>query len=310
MPKLSIIVPVYFNESNLPDTIPALQHVLASMPDIEGEMLFVDDGSGDGSFTILKDFAARDPRIKIIRLAKNFGAHTALLAGLDAATGDCMTFMMADMQDPPELITQMTALWKQGSKIVLAERTNREDAWIDRLFANFFWRFMHRFASKTIPKGGFDFVLFDKAVAQILTSTREKNSHIMTQILWTGFTPSIIPYLRVKRRTGKSKWTLSKKIKLFIDSAIAFSYFPVRMMSVVGVSTAILGFFYALYVAFARIIRGEPVQGWTSLMVVVLIIGGLQMIMMGVIGEYLWRMYDEARNRPSYVIAEKINLPS
>jgi dolichol-phosphate mannosyltransferase len=308
MPKLSVIVPVYFNAANLPTTIPELQKTLAGMPDLEHEIVFVDDGSGDDSYAILKDFASRDPRIKVVRLSRNFGAHTALLAGVDHATGDCIAFIMADLQDPPELLKDMISWWKQGWKIVLAERETREDRWIDRVFAGMFWSFMRRFAFKGIPKGGFDYVLFDRAVADIVRTTRERNSHIMTFLLWTGFPPKILPYVRKQRRAGKSKWTFSKKLKLFMDASIAFSFFPVRAMSAIGLVTALLGFAYALFLLGGRIAYGTPVQGWTSLMVAVLVVGGLQMIMMGVIGEYLWRTFDETRNRPSYVVSDTINL--
>lgn len=308
MPKLSIIVPVYFNEANLPTTIPALQKTLGDMPGMDGELVFVDDGSGDGSYAILKEFAARDPRIKVVRLSRNFGAHTALLAGVDHATGDCLAFIMADLQDPPELLTEMVGWWKQGWKIVLAERETREDRWIDRVFAGMFWWFMRRFAFKGIPKGGFDYVLFDRAVADIVKTTRERNSHIMTFLLWTGFAPKVIPYVRKLRKAGKSKWTFSKKLKLFIDSSIAFSFFPVRAMSSIGLVTALLGFAYAAFLLIGRLAYGTPVQGWTSLMVIVLIVSGMQMIMMGLIGEYLWRTFDETRKRPSYVVSDTINL--
>ncbi len=307
MPKLSIIVPVYFNESNLPTTIPELQQTLTAMKDIEGEIVCIDDGSKDTSYSILKDFAARDPRIKIIRLARNFGAHIALLAGLDHATGDCLTFIMADLQDPPALIPQMVKAWRDGFKIVLANRETRGDAFIDRLFASIFWWFMRHFALQEIPKGGFDFTLFDRCVSDILTKTREKNSHIMTQILWTGFTPKVIPYVRRKRIHGKSRWTFSKKLKLFIDSAIAFSYAPVRLMSIVGICTSIAGFIYTLAILIQRLAYGISVQGWTSLAIIVLVLGGFQMMMLGLIGEYLWRTFDETRHRPAYTVAEKIN---
>jgi glycosyltransferase involved in cell wall biosynthesis len=310
MPKISIVVPVYFNEKNLPTTIPALLAVLGRHPDLEGELILVDDGSQDASFEIAKTFAAKEPRIRLIRLAKNFGAHTALLAGLDEASGDCIAFIMADLQDPPELIDQMIAHWQGGEKIVLAERTNREDRFIDRIFASVFWLFMRRFAIKNLPKGGFDFVLFDRAVADVIRTSREKNSHIMAQIFWTGFPAFSIPYTRRERQLGSSKWTFTKKVKLFIDSAISFSYVPVRAMSFLGILTACLGFLFALYILIGKLSHGTPVQGWTSLTIIVLILGGLQMMMLGLIGEYVWRTYDETRRRPSYIVAEKINARS
>lgn len=308
MPKISVIVPVFFNESNLPLTIPVIQETVSKLEGMEAELIFVDDGSEDRSYEILLMEAAKDSRIKILRLAKNVGAHTALLAGLDHASGDCITFIMADMQDPPELIIEMVARWRTGSKIVLAERVHREDPWIDRIFAGLYWRYMHRFASKTIPKGGFDFVLFDRVVADILTSTREKNSHIMMQVLWTGFKPATIPYTRRERKHGKSKWSLSKKLKLFIDSSIAFSAVPIRTMSLLGISTALLGFLYACIVIVERLRSGVPVPGWASLTVIILILGGIQMMLLGVIGEYIWRTYDQTRNRREYIVAERINV--
>jgi glycosyltransferase involved in cell wall biosynthesis len=309
MAKLSIIVPVYFNEANLPTTVPALQQVISSIPGMEGELVFVDDGSGDASFRILEEHAARDPRIKVVRLVRNFGAYMALLAGLDHATGDCIAVIMADLQDPPELVVEMARRWSEGSKLVVAARTDREDRWIDRAFAGLFWGFIRRFGIKSVPKGGFDFVLFDRKIADLMRAMREKNSHFMLQIVWTGFPPTVIPYTRRKRQAGKSKWTFSKKLKLFIDSSIAFSFVPIRLMSLLGVITACIGFLWTIYVLVSRIWFGVPVQGYTSLMVALLVIGGLQMLMMGLIGEYIWRTFDAARNRPSYIVAERVNLP-
>jgi dolichol-phosphate mannosyltransferase len=256
----------------------------------------------------LRDFAAQDKRIKVIRLVKNFGAYMALLAGLDHATGDCIAVIMADLQDPPEMIPEMVRHWKNGSKLVLAVRQDREDRFIDRMFAKVFWGFIRTFGIKSVPKGGFDFVLFDRRIADIMTEMREKNSHFMLQVVWSGFPPTVIPYTRRKREVGKSKWSFSKKMKLFIDSAISFSYAPVRFMSLLGCVTALLGFVFATYVVFNLVVVGVSVQGWTSLMIVILIIGGIQMTMMGIIGEYIWRAYDASRQRPPYIIAESLNL--
>lgn len=308
MATFSIVVPVYFNALNLPDTVPALQGVLDQVTDMTGELVFVDDGSGDNSFEILKGFAATDQRIKVLRLVKNVGAYPALLAGIDHATGDAISIIMADLQDPPELIIQMLNAWKAGSKIVLAEREDREDPFVSRMLAKVFWEFMHRFAAKTIPRGGFDLVLFDKKVADILRKTREKNSHFMIQVLWTGFKPHIIPYVRRKRGAGISRWTISKRLKLFIDSSIAFSFIPLRAMSVLGLITALTGFFGVILLFLARIIYGTPVLGWTSIMVIVLATSGVQMLMIGVIGEYIWRTFDETRHRPHYTVCETINV--
>lgn len=310
MATLSIVVPVYFNEANLPQTLPRILNALDKLTGIDGEVICVDDGSGDRSYDILKEFASRDARIRLIRLAKNFGAHTAMLAGIDHASGDAILIISADLQDPPELIVEMVEKWKTGSKIVLAERATRGDRLTNRMFSRLFWEFMRRFAIPTLPKGGFDFVLFDRDVAEVLKQSREKNSHLMTQIFWTGFPAVVIPYARQKREQGVSRWTFAKKLKLFIDSAIAFSYAPIRFISFIGLVTAIIGFLFAFIVVWDRFAHHIPVEGWSSLMVVILIMGGVQMLILGIIGEYLWRTYDEARKRPSYIVAERQNLTS
>lgn len=309
MPKLSILVPVYFNEQNLPTTIPALLSIANQLPTGMGcELIFVDDGSRDGSYAILREAAQNDQRIKIVQLSRNFGAYMALLAGLDAAKGECISVIMADLQDPPELIIDMVKEWQAGHKIVIASRMKREDAWRDRVFASLFWKFMRRFAMRDLPKDGFDFILFDKVVADIVRSAREKNSHFMLQVFQTGFHFKEITYTRRLRQAGRSRWTFSKKLKLFIDSSIAFSYVPVRAMSFVGICTAITGFLIAGYYITYRLFYQVDIQGWTSIMVAILVIGGLQMTMLGIIGEYIWRTYDETRNRPPYIVSEKINL--
>jgi len=309
MPKLSILVPIYFNEQNLPTTIPELLNTVRMLPpDMESELIFIDDGSRDGSYALLRQAALADPRIKVIRLSRNFGAYMALLAGLDAATGDCISVIMADLQDPPEMIPQMLSEWRAGHKIVIASRSNREDAFKDRIFASIFWWFMKRFAIHELPKGGFDYILFDRAAADVVRAAREKNSHFMLQVFQTGFPFKIIPYTRRQRTAGRSRWTFSKKFKLFIDSSIAFSYVPIRVMSFIGICTAFLGFLTAAYYIVYWLLYHINIQGWTSIMVAVLILGGLQMIMLGIIGEYIWRTYDETRRRPPYVVSEKINL--
>lgn len=306
MPTLSVLVPVYFNEQNLPTTIPVLQAVANQLPDgMRCELIFVDDGSGDRSWELLREAAANDPRIMALRLSRNFGAYMALQAALDAATGDCCVVIMADLQDPPELILQMVDSWRNGNKVVIAERAEREDRLPGKLLAQAFWGFMRRFAIPNLPKGGFDFVLFDRVVADVLRASREKNSHFMLQVFQTGFPPTVIPYTRHERAAGKSRWTLAKRFKLFMDSAIAFSYVPVRAMSAVGVLTAFVGFIAALVWMVRRLVFGIPVVGWTSIMTAILIIGGIQMIMLGLIGEYLWRTYDETRRRPLYIVAER-----
>ena len=309
MPMLSVLVPVYFNEQNLPSTLPALQRVLDGLPSgMDGELICVDDGSGDESWRLLAAASARDPRIKAIRLSRNFGAYMALLAALDAAKGDCIAIIMADLQDPPELLLQMVHAWQQGNRIVIASREQREDPILQRAFAGFFWKFMRRFGIPNLPPGGFDCVLFDKIVGDVLRTSREKNSHFMLQIFTTGFPFHEIRYVRRKREAGRSRWTFARRYKLFVDSAIAFSYVPLRAIGLIGGVTALAGFGFAVKYVWMKLVQNAAPEGWTALMVAVLVLGGIQMIMLWLIGEYIWRTYDETRRRPPYIVAERVNL--
>jgi dolichol-phosphate mannosyltransferase len=304
MKKLSIIIPVYYNELNIPHTITELKKLGNLLPEYSLEFIFVDDGSGDNSFPLLIKERERDDRIKIIKLSKNFGAMCAIQAGIHFATGDCMGIINADLQDPPELFIEMIREWEKGSRVVIATRKDREDPLLQKLFSNFFYFIMATFAIKDYPKGGFDFVLFDKMVAKEIDCINEKNTNVMSLIFWLGYKKSFIYYVRKKRIYGKSRWTLAKKIKLFLDSFIAFSYAPIRFISFLGLITACISFLYGVYTIVDSILGEIPVQGFATLIAVITFLLGLIMLMLGIIGEYLWRILDETRKRPSYIIDE------
>lgn len=306
--KLSIIVPVYFNEENLPLFYPQLKKFIDESKRFDYEIVFVDDGSGDNSYAELLKLRSLDERIKVIKLSRNFGSHTAILAGLSHCTGDCATMISADLQDPPEIIIQMFDKWLEGNRVVLAVRADREESFVQKAFSNTYYRLMKKFALKEMPSGGFDCFLIDRKVINILEQLEEKNTSIMGQILWCGFNPAQIHYVRRKREVGKSRWTLSKKIKLFIDSFMAFSYFPIRFISTLGSIIATAGFVYGIFIILDRLINGVVIQGWTSLMVMMLFLFGVNMLMLGVLGEYLWRNFDETRKRPTFIIDEKVGF--
>jgi polyisoprenyl-phosphate glycosyltransferase len=308
MIKLSIVIPVYYNEFNLPSLSEKLKETVLDNPEIDYELIFVDDGSGDNSYDELVKLRRNNDKVKIIKLSRNFGSHTAVLAGLCHVTGDCATVISADLQDPPEIILQMLEKWKQGNNVVLAVRKDREEPFTQKLISNSYYKLMKKYALKNMPKGGFDCFLIDKKVVDILKNIEEKNTTLMGQILWCGFKTDVIYYVRKQREIGKSRWTLSKKIKLFIDSFLAFSYFPIRTMSVLGLIVSAASFIYGIVLILLKVIMDTDIQGWTSLMVVVLFMSGLQMIMLGVIGEYLWRNIDETRKRPTFIIEEKIGI--
>ncbi|MBQ6461085.1 glycosyltransferase family 2 protein [Candidatus Saccharibacteria bacterium] len=304
MKKLSIIVPVYYNEQNLDDLYASLNEIIFKKLDMDYELIMVDDGSGDNSYELMKKIRNNDKRVKLVKLARNFGSHVALLAGLSHATGDCITCISADLQDPPENILEMLAKWKAGTKVVLAVRKDREESLFQKFFSNTYYRLMRRYALKDMPKGGFDSFLIDKKVASIICEMEEKNTSIMGQILWCGFKHEMIYYVRRKREKGKSRWTLSKKIKLFIDSFVSFSYVPIRFASIVGILAFVVSLVWIVVIVCTKLFVGIDTDGWTTLMAVLLLSSGLILSTLGIIGEYLWRIFDAVRNRPIYIIEE------
>jgi dolichol-phosphate mannosyltransferase len=267
------------------------------------EYVMVDDGSKDDTFEQLTIFQNAYPsKVKAIKLASNVGPHNAVQAGMEYATGDACVIIAADLQDPPELIVQMLEYWKKGIKLVMANRQDREESWGQKLFANVYHSLIKKFALKNLPNGGFDFVLFDCEIKDRILEIKEKNTNVLYLMLWLGYDYVNIPYTRRKREIGKSRWTISKKIKLFVDSFIAFSFLPIRMISTVGIILGFGAFSYGLFILYAKLTGHIQVEGWSTMMVVFLFVSAFQMIALGIIGEYVWRTLDTARNRPLYVI--------
>lgn len=307
MKKLSVIIPVYFNEMNIPKLYEKLMEVLKS-DKFSYEVIFVDDGSQDNSYLELLKIRKKDNNIKILKLSRNYGSHTAILAGMSHIKGDCVTVLSADLQDPPEIIERMFEKWLEGNKVVLAVRESREEPFLQTFVSNTYYKLMQRFALKNMPKGGFDCFLIDKQVCKKVAEMKEKNTSIMGQILWCGFKTEKIYYTRREREEGKSRWTLSKKIKLFVDSFLSFSYFPIRFMSFLGFLFSIFGFFGIVYLLLNKLLNNVSIQGWTSTIVVVLFVSGVQMLIISVIGEYIWRILDEVKGRPVYIIEEEVGF--
>jgi polyisoprenyl-phosphate glycosyltransferase len=305
MAKLSIIIPVYYNEMNLHDLYEDLKSKVLSKLE-SYELVFVDDGSLDQSFSILKEIQSQDPNVMLVKLSRNFGSHSAILAGLIHSTGDCAVMKTADLQEPSSMILEMFHKWEAGNNVVLAIRQERQEPWLQIFFSNLYYRLMRRIAIKTMPDGGFDCFLIDRKVIKVLEMMDEKNSTIMGQILWAGFKTDLIYYTRLKREKGKSRWTLSKKIKLFVDSILSFSYFPIRFISTMGILTFFGTIIWLLYILYAKFSIGIEVEGWTTLMITNLFFYGLILLTLGIIGEYLWRAFDAARHRPSYIVEEFI----
>lgn len=306
MKKLSIVIPVYYNEANLLDTIPRLVALNQQLDSTELELIFVDDGSGDNSFAILQNHLSKHPSIiKLVKLTRNFGSMAAITAGLAHSTGNCVGVISADLQDPPELFVEMAKHWETGKKCIFAVRENRDDGWNQKIFSYIFYQLLRRYAIPNFPKGGFDFFLIDREVVDLVVSCDEKNTNLMSLIYWYGFPNVMLPYTREAREKGKSRWTFAKRIKLFVDSFTGFSYLPIRALSLTGFATSFAGLVYLAIVSIAYLRNDIPVSGWTSIILVTVLTSGIQMSMLGVLGEYLWRNFDESRNRPSFII-EKI----
>ena len=307
MSLFSIVAPVYHNASSLPDLLGEMQAVAARNPDDDFEFIFVDDGSRDHSFAVLENLAQSEPRMRVIKLSRNFGSNSAIMAGLSQARGDAVAVIAADLQDPPALIHDMLGLWREEHKVVIAARRKREDPFPASLLADSFYKLFRRYALKTMPERGFDFFLIDQQVCALINGIQENNAYLMGLILWLGFDPYVLYYDRQARaeKYGQSMWSFTKKLKYFVDSFVAFSYFPIRLASGLGILFSLFGLIYAVWVIFARLALGVEAEGWASLMIVVLIAAGVQMLILGVIGEYLWRNLDETRRRPRFII-EKI----
>ncbi|OGG35925.1 hypothetical protein A2363_01650 [Candidatus Gottesmanbacteria bacterium RIFOXYB1_FULL_47_11] len=307
MATLSVIIPCYFNQGNIPITGRALIANEKRFPrGTRFEYIFVDDGSGDGTLSALKTLQRRYPKkIIIVKLSRNFGSNNASLSGISIARGDCLVIMAADLQDPPELIPSMFSYWQKGTKLVVANRAARKDGKVSMFFADLFHRIVRTIIFPHAPRGGFDLCLFDKQLARDVLTMQEKNFFLPYLLLWLGYDYVTIPYARRKRTVGTSQWTFSKRIKLFVDSFVSFTYVPLRAISLMGLLLSLVAGIYALSVIWARLTSRIPVEGWTSLMIILLFVSAFQMIALGVIGEYLWRTLDASRHRPPYII-EKI----
>jgi dolichol-phosphate mannosyltransferase len=274
---------------------------------INYEIIFVDDGSEDDSWEICKEIAIKDKNIRLLKLSRNFGSHAACYAGLVVCTGDCATIKTADCQEPSSLIIDMYESWKKGNRVVLATRTSRDESFFQTILANVYYSLVRKFFSKKMPKAGFDCYLIDRKVIEALKLLDERNSAITLQILWAGFKTSIVFYKRMARKKGKSRWTLSKKVKLFMDSFVNFSSAPVRFVELIGVLFATGSFIWGIVLILLKLTGHIPVTGWTALMIVILFSSGTIMLSLGILGEYIWRTLDVAQNRPVYFVEEEIN---
>jgi len=303
--KISFVIAVYHNEGAISKTYEKIQTVFSNeLIEHEYEIVFVDDGSTDGSLQEMLDLREQDHRIKIIAFTRNFGQMAAMLAGFKEATGDAVINISADLQDPVELIPKMVKQWQAGSEIVICHRTDRSDPFMAKLFSRLAYGVM-RLSIPQMPSGGFDFVLMDRVVMDEFNAVDVRHRFFQGDLLSTGYRMSCIPYVRLERTIGVSQYNFGKKLKNFLDAVLDASYLPIRFISLVGLIISTLGVLYSISIVISWLGGGTPFQGWAPLMIAVLLVGGLIMVMLGVIGEYVWRINEEVRKRPNYVIRDK-----
>jgi polyisoprenyl-phosphate glycosyltransferase len=304
-PLVSVVVPVYFNGPTLPRLVERLRKVAGEADGWDLEAIFVDDGSGDDSWQRIEEAARSWPSARGIRLTRNFGSQMAIVAGLSDARGDAAAVLSADLQEPPELLPDLVAAWRRGAAAALAVRRSRPEGWAARAAASMYYRTLRKLAFSEMPAEGFDCFLVSRPAIDFLVGAKEVHTSLPGLLLWSGFPAALVPYDRVARDDGRSRWTLAKKLKYFADSVVSFSYAPLRVMSISGIVLAIVSFAYAAFLVFFKVFNGQTIQGWTTTMVVLSFLSGVQLLSLGVLGEYLWRTLDAARRRTGFLVRDR-----
>jgi dolichol-phosphate mannosyltransferase len=302
---VSIIIPVYYNELSIESTFNLIKtEVITKYSEKKFEIIMIDDGSKDNSFYVMqKIFDLNPDLVRLVKFTRNFGQVPAIYCGYQIARGKYITTISADLQDPPSLICDMINILETTDfDIVCCNRIDREEGFVRKLTSRLFYYLIKKLSFKNMPLGGFDFVSISSRVRDVLLRNKESNPFWQGQILWTGFKIHFIPYVRQKREHGKSKWTFSKKLKYLIDGVLSYSYFPIRVISFCGLLTFLIGIIYSIIIIIQYLLGNYPFQGWTPIMILILLIGGLQLFMLGIIGEYLWRTLDQTRQRELFII--------
>lgn len=303
----SVVVPCYNEETN----VEPFYNVLASVIDrlnFDSEIIFIDDGSSDRTCDIIRALAQKDERVKLLQFSRNFGSHAALSAGLHWAAGDFAIMLSVDLQDPPELIPDLIERWREGFHVVWAVRQGRDDFTVTKILASAFYGLFRRIALPNYPASGMDFGLLDRRVLEAFKEFHELNHFITGMIVWLGFRQTQVHYNRRVRHSGSTKWHMTKRIKLAVDSIVSFSYLPIRVASYLGIVVCLTSFLYGFFIIIRRLFFGLGETGWPSVMVAVLFLGGVQLITLGILGEYLWRGVEQAKGRPMYVIMEQLGF--
>ncbi len=313
MKKVSILVPCYNEEESLPIFYAEMIKVVSTLKNYLWEFLFINDGSKDNTLNILKSMRLNDDRVSYLDLSRNFGKENAMLAGFDYVTGDCTIILDADLQDPPELIPQMLLFWEEGYDDVFAKRSSREgETFMKKITSKIFYKILQKVSAVEIQKDTGDFRLLDKQCVKALINLRESQRYTKGLFSWIGFKKKEILFDRLPRVAGKTKWNYWALINLAIEGLTSYSTFPLRMASILGISLSISSFVFMFIKFFKALIYGDLVKGYPSLIVIILFIGGVQLLFLGIIGEYIGRIFNETKHRPPYIAREfngiRINL--
>jgi dolichol-phosphate mannosyltransferase len=301
---LSIIVPAFNEEGNIEAVAEQIKQQAEQYR--KYEIIFINDGSTDATAEKLRMLHRNNPNIQFIFFSRNFGHQSALLAGIHHASGDCIISMDADLQHPPAMIPQLVSKWQEGFDIVTTLRDDSQNtSWFKRSSSSVFYKLMNRLSNITLKEGAADFRLIDRSVAQVISNSREYNLFLRGYIAWLGFKQCMVPYIPHQRQSGKTKYSFGKMMMLAINGITSFSVKPLRVAMILGAAISLLAFIYAIYAIYVYLETNEAVPGWTSVLVSILFIGGLQLLILGIIGEYLGRTLMQTKQRPDYVIMEK-----
>lgn len=305
MPKYSIVAPIYNESENLPELFRRVREVMESTGKT-WELVLVDDGSTDGSTDLMRELAEEDPRVRPVIFARNFGHQIAVTAGMDYSRGDAVVIIDADLQDPPEVILDLIAKWREGYEVVYAVRAEREgESWFKLLTAATFYRLIQRITDVDIPLDTGDFRLLDRKVVDVMGQMRERHRFLRGMSSWVGFKSVGVEYQRSERFAGETKYPLRKMLKFASDAITSFSYFPLQVATYIGFAAAGFSSLAIPVVIALRLAGSRAFFGQASTLIAVLFLGGVQLISLGILGEYIGRLYDEAKGRPLYVVRDE-----